>query len=583
MKLLQETAGSYDYGCTVSDDTKSICLRCSIRCTSIHVDEGPWDTRIGVLRGDLDLIGLLESQGFVQILSYSHTQVHKQTTSLVEGKEILSRALDTIDEFFSSIQQQLEYQKKIRYAEKSKHYFLTYKEKADMWEKRHKDFIEKNPIAESVLLVPLTKKAVQLKKEQQVTRSYSFTDGTYNLPQYTACIKDEAGLINITLKLQPTSNYWEIRRKDLTYTLTVDSPILDVEQPLAPLGFKPAAWFNWIPWELSVKTYEEGKQKVQQVFDALTSYLEEIQDQLVYKQRSDWASARERDTSKWQEHANLLKKYQVGDADRYQHWADDSASKYFKYTEKHPFAESALTYPELRIGAKKIPKAQVDTPLVDGMTDPYASDPEEWPGQALAAPIGYPHPGFNADNSDKKASVLCYLCSTTLQSGSSEHRTLKGEVCNNHSILEISMDLTRQSWTKRADFTPTFDGGYMDSPGKGLGQANTGDSIFPSNTWMPKGETDQSVNEDIQIGYPGSIQAKAPTTFEQQIEHTLGKEYLEAFILLKSALSQGEPKETCVQTILSNSDYVLDESILSKLADQYLRSSDDFQKEKTLK
>lgn len=98
-------------------------------------------------------------------------------------------------------------------------------------------------------------------------------------------------------------------------------------------------------------------------------------------------------------------------------------------------------------------KKELDLPLVDGMELP--EEPEgKWPGQELASPVGFPHFGFNADNADKKAF-----------------------------------------------FTPTFDGGFMDSPGKGLGQADTADAIFPSNTWLPKGQTDKSVNEDKELGY----------------------------------------------------------------------------------
>lgn len=160
------------------------------------------------------------------------------------------------------------------------------------------------------------------------------------------------------------------------------------------------------------------------------------------------------------------------------------------------------------------------------MTDPYAkgTEKDKWPGQEKSSPIGFPHPGFNADNSDKKAAFL----------------------------------------------SPTFDGGAFDSPGKGLGQADTGDAIFPSNETLPKGQTDKSTNEDIQLGYPGTAEMSLSSNIQQQIDRTFGAEYREAFDQLANAVDQHKSIEESISIIVSNSDYALDVNVLNHLADKYL-------------
>lgn len=70
----------------------------------------------------------------------------------------------------------------------------------------------------------------------------------------------------------------------------------------------------------------------------------------------------------------------------------------------------------------------------------------------------------------------------------------RGEITKDKLQQEINR---LESSLKQGVFSPTFDGGFMDSPGGGLGRVDTADSIFPSNTWMPKGQTDKSVNEDV--------------------------------------------------------------------------------------
>lgn len=120
-------------------------------------------------------------------------------------------------------------------------------------------------------------------------------------------------------------------------------------------------------------------------------------------------------------------------------------------------------------------------------------------------------------------------------------------------------------------FAPSFDGSYFDSPGKGLGQADTGDATFPSSTWMPEGQTDKSVNEDIQLGYPGTAEVPLATSLEQQIKKAFGAEYSEAFVQLANAVQQHKSIDESISAILNNSDYALDESVLKQLAEKYLR------------
>lgn len=166
----------------------------------------------------------------------------------------------------------------------------------------------------------------------------------------------------------------------------------------------------------------------------------------------------------------------------------------------------------------------MDLPLVDGMEEPSPEQYGQWPGQAKVVFIGFPPRGWFANEP-----------------------------------------------YKRSFFSPTFGGGEMDSPGKGLGQADTGDAVFPSNTWFPKGETDKSVSEDIQLGYPGTADAAPLNNVRQQIEKTFGKEYREAFDLLAVAVQKNEPVNTSIELITSHSDYVLDPNILKQLANQYLK------------
>lgn len=116
---------------------------------------------------------------------------------------------------------------------------------------------------------------------------------------------------------------------------------------------------------------------------------------------------------------------------------------------------------------------------------------------------------------------------------------------------------------------PTFDGGFMDSPGSGLGRSDTGDAMFPSNTWMPKGETDKSVNEDVTLSYPGPAEALTPTTFQEQIKKAFGPEYAEAYDMLCQATRQGQSVKECIETLVDNSSYALDQDILEKIMQEY--------------
>lgn len=733
MKLLHETNTKHSYTCIFSDDTGTVRFEAGVDVFS----PPPHTVKIITNKWGIGVGNLLKDIGFVPEREYDWNRVFvKSVESLPQGKEAIAQAIQVLDVFLSEVKDQLTYRKTVNYEREAREHYLNYKEKMEMWEKKHKDYVEKNPIAESEMQIPLAKRAVQLRKEQEKKQQFSCRDGAHLFSTYEATIKDDAGVVAVNFELKPY-NAWEHPVAEVRYQLIVSSPKLDLEETLAPLGFKPRSWWPaLVAWRKDAATYEEGQQLVQQAFSAVGEALDDLQEQLVYKQKADWASAREQDSAKWQDRANLHKKYDTDEAHRYQQWADSSANQYLKYIDKHPLADSALTFNELHKEGKK---DKVETPLVDGMLDPSLLDKEEYPGQERAQSIGYPHPGFNADNSDKKATTQCFICCTAFKSGSSEYRTLKGEVCNDHSILEISQalsadtvhkvalevreeDITDNSYfldlwdpsegmrvvirtiaesesevaldvytynesgastgtpslqgilgpeygradgdaesyddrdlaeyypdnyvatgysrsfntfnpaleeahrivpliteyldeledqlayqrqadnytdlekekqqlaerfpyaesqLKRADFTPTFDGGSMDSPGRGLGQSDTGDATFPSNSWMPKGETNKSVSEDTQIGYPGTAEVKAPTTLEEQIEQKYGKEYLEAFILLKSAMSQGESPETSIQTIIDSSDYVLERSILSQLAQEYQRRSDDIPQKET--
>lgn len=274
------------------------------------------------------------------------------------------------------------------------------------------------------------------------------------------------------------------------------------------------------------------------------------------------------------------------------------------------------------------------------MTDPFAkgTEKDKWPGQDRTSPIGFPRPGFNADNSDKRASLPkeAIPCPPELKERVQKFvQTLRDKgysvlMVDQLNYIDLYVSFVPEAWQhiptghqedmethksfvvptmqamlpeaaweyhripylpeenarvqlkirvykkdtrntrKAASMSPTFDGGYFDSPGKGLGQADTGDAIFPSNSWLPKGTTDKSTSEDIQLGNSSSTKPST-SSVEEQIEKALGKEYREAFDRLKQAVQEHESPEESISIIVNNSDYVLDTKILNQLAEKYLR------------
>lgn len=150
---------------------------------------------------------------------------------------------------------------------------------------------------------------------------------------------------------------------------------------------------------------------------------------------------------------------------------------------------------------------------------------DKWPGQDKALPIGMAPPG-----------TLAY-------------------------------EPSKRSHLSRGGLTPTYDGGYMDSPGKGLGQGNEGN--FPSNSWLPSGQSDKSVSEDIQLGYPGTAEFN-PTVSIETLEEAFGKEYAEIVSRIGQAVEQGASVEESIKTALEHTDHDMDPEVLRKAVNQYL-------------
>jgi hypothetical protein len=166
----------------------------------------------------------------------------------------------------------------------------------------------------------------------------------------------------------------------------------------------------------------------------------------------------------------------------------------------------------------------------------------------------------------------------------------KDELLDKFNKKEITKDQLEQSlkslsFLKTADFlpsmTPSFDGGFMDSPGPGLGRADTDQAKFPDNQFMPKGPNDtqhDSVNEDKNIEYfpnPGDTD-KMEDSAEDQIKNKYGKAYLDAFIMLKQTISGHESVDAYIDALIEGSDFVLDKNILKELVDKYLIRRDEY-------
>lgn len=151
----------------------------------------------------------------------------------------------------------------------------------------------------------------------------------------------------------------------------------------------------------------------------------------------------------------------------------------------------------------------------------------------------------------------------------------KDEVLDRYNRGEINREqldrtLRQLKFAKKAALSISSDGGFFDSPGPGLGQADRGDAMFPSNETLPKGKTNESVNEDVQIGYPGLMDNNEETSIEKQIREKYGTEYEQAFIMLKDLKDNSQNMGQKIQVIVDNSDFALDIKILKQLVDKYI-------------
>lgn len=111
--------------------------------------------------------------------------------------------------------------------------------------------------------------------------------------------------------------------------------------------------------------------------------------------------------------------------------------------------------------------------------------------------------------------------------------------------------------------TPTWDGGYYSSP-TDLGKDPKGD--FPSESWLPRGQEDASVNEDI------VSPTKEPPTINSEdherrakVDQSLGREYGEVFSIIDQLCRQGYPLDYCMNLVLKHSPYNLDPKVLEQL------------------
>lgn len=131
---------------------------------------------------------------------------------------------------------------------------------------------------------------------------------------------------------------------------------------------------------------------------------------------------------------------------------------------------------------------------------------------------------------------------------------------------QLKQKLKQLESSKKAFLSPTWDGGWMDGPSD-VGKNKDGN--FPSNNWLPKGQEEKSVSEDITLTHPGFME-QGDLSSDSSIFDQFGLGYKEAMCMLKDALAHNEDLDKSIEAIIEGSNHELDSSILQDLATKYL-------------